>query len=76
MQKQTIPEIWARRHSSLLGAFYVYCFWGEQRELDQFMQAYSVEKARIEARKRGHTFTEQALADGSIKVSIQVGGAA
>lgn len=50
--------------------------WGEQRELDQFMQAYAVEKAHIEARKRGHTFTEQALADGSIKVSIQIGGAA
>ena len=50
--------------------------WGEQRELDQFMQAYAVEKAHIEARKRGHTFTEQTLSDGSIKVSIQVGGAA
>ena len=76
MQKQTIPEIWARRHSSLLGAFYVYCFWGEQRELDSFLQAYAVERARIEARKRGYSFTEQSLSDGSIKVSIQVGGAA
>ena len=50
--------------------------WGEQRELDSFMQAYAVEKAHIEARKRGYTFTEQSLSDGSIKVSIQVGGAA
>ncbi len=50
--------------------------WGEQQELDQFMQAYAVEKARIEARKRGHTITEQSLADGSIKLTVQVGGAA
>ncbi|GDY07005.1 hypothetical protein LBMAG52_04910 [Planctomycetia bacterium] len=50
--------------------------WGEQRELDSFLQAYAVERARIEARKRGYSFTEQALSDGSIKVSIQVGGAA
>ena len=50
--------------------------WGAQRELDQFMQAYAVEKARIEARKRGHTITEQSLADGSIKLTVQVGGAA
>ena len=50
--------------------------WGEQRELDSFLQAYAVERARIEARKRGYSFTEQSLSDGSIKVSIQVGGAA
>ena len=50
--------------------------WGEQRELDQFMQAYAVEKARIEARKRGHMVTEQSLADGSIKLTVQIGGAA
>ncbi len=50
--------------------------WGEQRELDQFMQAYAVEKARIEARKRGHAVMEQSLADGSIKLTVQVGGVA
>ena len=50
--------------------------WGEQRELDQFMQAYAVEKARIEARKRGHTVTEQSVADGAIKLTVQIGGAA
>ena len=50
--------------------------WGEQRELDGFIQAYAVERARIEARKRGHTITEQALADGSIKLTVQIGGAA
>lgn len=50
--------------------------WGEQRELDRFLQAYSVEKARLEARKQGHTVTEQPLADGSIKLTIQVAGGA
>ena len=50
--------------------------WGEQRHLNRFLQGYAVEKARIEARRRGHTVTEQALADGSIKLTIQVGGAA
>ena len=34
------------------------------------------EKARLEARRKGNTVTEQALADGSIKLVIQVGGAA
>ena len=33
------------------------------------------EKARIEARRAGHTVTEQALSDGSIKLTIQMGGA-
>ena len=50
--------------------------WGEQSKLDAFLQAYAVEKAKIEARKKGHTVTEQSLSDGSIKITIQVGGAA
>jgi hypothetical protein len=32
------------------------------------------EKAAIEARKRGHSVVEQVLADGSIKLTINVGG--
>jgi hypothetical protein len=47
--------------------------WGSQSELDKLLQAYTVEKARIEARRAGHTLTEQPLADGSIKLTIQVG---
>jgi hypothetical protein len=47
--------------------------WGEQKELDKFLQAYAVERAKIEARKKGHTITEQVMANGSIKLSIQVG---
>ena len=50
--------------------------WGDQAQLDRFLQAYAVEKARIEARKKGHQVTEQALADGSIKLTIRVGGGA
>lgn len=50
--------------------------WGEQKHLDAFVQAYAVEKASLEARKRGHTVFEQPLLDGSIKLVIQVGGAA
>jgi hypothetical protein len=50
--------------------------WGNQQELDRFQQAYAVEKARIEARRRGHSVTEQTLADGSIKLTIQVAGGA
>ena len=50
--------------------------WGDQGELDHFMQGYAVEKAKIEARRKGHSVTEQSLADGSIKLTVQVGGAA
>ena len=34
-----------------------------------------IEKAKIEARKKGHSVTEQQLEDGSIKVVVQIGGA-
>jgi hypothetical protein len=48
--------------------------WGDQKHLDAFLQGYAVEKATIEARKRGHSVYEQSLADGSIKLTIQVAG--
>ena len=47
--------------------------WGGQQHLDQFVHAYAVEKAKLEARKRGYSAIEQPLADGSIKVTIQLG---
>ncbi len=50
--------------------------WGEQSRLNQFLQAYAVEKAKIEARKKGHAVTETSLQDGSIRVTVRVGGAA
>jgi hypothetical protein len=49
--------------------------WGEQEHLDRFLQAYAVEKARLEARRRGHAVAERTLADGSIQLTITVGGA-
>jgi hypothetical protein len=48
--------------------------WGDQVQLDRLLQIYAVERARIESRKKGHQITEQALADGSIKLTITVGG--
>ena len=50
--------------------------WGEQKHLNSFLQAYAVEKSKIEARKKGHMCSETRLEDGSIKVTIRVGGAA
>ncbi len=47
--------------------------WGNQDHLDHFLQAYAVEKAKLEARKQGYSAIEQPLADGSIKVTIEVG---
>ena len=48
--------------------------WGNRRELDHFLQAYAVEKAKIEARKKGLVVREQSLGDGSIKLTVQVKG--
>jgi len=50
--------------------------WGEQRQLDSFLQAYAVEKAKLESRRAGHSVTEQPLPDGSIKLTVQVEGGA
>jgi hypothetical protein len=50
--------------------------WGNPLELDKLLQAYAVEKAKLEARKAGHSVTEQSLDDGSIKLTLAVGGAA
>lgn len=47
--------------------------WGDPRELDRFLQAYAIEAARLQARRNGHTVTEQPLDDGSIQLTIEVG---
>ena len=44
--------------------------WGEQEKLDQFLQMYAVEKAKLEARRKGFQVREQSLQDGSIKLQI------
>lgn len=48
--------------------------WGNTQHLDRFLQAYAVEAAKMAARRKGHTVAEQKLANGSIKLTIQVAG--
>ncbi|HEV7280418.1 MAG TPA: DUF1257 domain-containing protein [Pirellulaceae bacterium] len=50
--------------------------WGERAQLDRFLQAYAIERATLEARKRGYGVVEQPLEDGSIRLTIEVGDAA
>ena len=50
--------------------------WGSQEFLYQFLQAYATERVKIEARKKGHSVVEERLDNGSIKLTVQVGGAA
>jgi hypothetical protein len=48
--------------------------WGEQAELGRLLQAYALEKTKIEARKKGYSFSEQQLQDGSVRLQIREGG--
>ena len=48
--------------------------WGNQEHLNLFLQMYAVEKSKLEARRKGHTVVEQKLDNGSIKLTIEVGG--
>ncbi len=48
---------------------------GEQAQLDRLLQAYAVEKTKIEARRQGHSVWEQTQQDGSIKLQILDRGA-
>ena len=48
--------------------------WGDQQQLNKFLQMYAVEKAKLEARKKGYQVSEQTLQDGSIKLQIIEGG--
>ena len=74
MRKQIITEIRVIGQPDLLGASYVCCFWGKQEALDGLLQSYAIEKAKLEARKKGYAVAEQPLADGSIKLTVQVNG--
>ena len=47
--------------------------WGDRVHLERFLQAYAVERTKLEARKRGYLVSEQALEDGSIRVQIVEG---
>lgn len=46
--------------------------WGDRKRLDEFLQAYAVEKATLEARKKGQSVIEKPLGDGSILLLIGV----
>jgi hypothetical protein len=48
--------------------------WGEQAQLDRFLQLYAVEVVKLEARKKGYQVTEQALHDGAIRLQVIEGG--
>lgn len=48
--------------------------WGDRTHLDQLLQAYVVERAKCEARKKGYAVSEAKLEDGSIRLTIRVGG--
>lgn len=50
--------------------------WGDESRLHRFLQLYTVEKTRIESRKQGYNMTELALPDGSIRLTVAMGGAA
>ncbi|WP_459556774.1 DUF1257 domain-containing protein [Lacunimicrobium album] len=45
--------------------------WGDQRYLDQFVQAYAVEMTLLQARRQGFSAFEQPLEDGSVRIQIQ-----
>ena len=47
--------------------------WGDQKHLDRFLQLYAVERAKLEARKKGYRVSEQVLQDGRIKLQITEG---
>ena len=47
--------------------------WGAPERLDQFQQAYAVEKTKLESRKLGYQCSESVLADGSIRLNVLVG---
>src|SRR4051812_13248709 len=44
--------------------------WGARAKLDHFLQMYAVEKAKLEARRKGYAVSEQALESGSIRLQI------
>ena len=41
-----------------------------------YVHSGAVEKSKLEARRKGHSVVEQQLENGSIKLTINVGGAA
>jgi hypothetical protein len=46
--------------------------WGDDKHLGAFKQAYAVEKAKLEARRKGYSVTERTLPNGSVKLEVNV----
>jgi hypothetical protein len=44
--------------------------WGDPAELGRLLQMYAVERAKLEARKKGYCVTEQTRQDGSIVLQV------
>jgi hypothetical protein len=51
-------------------------YWGDPVHLNRLLQAYAAEKIKLDARRAGKQVSEQTLADGSLKLTVQIGGAA
>jgi hypothetical protein len=49
--------------------------WGPEPELHRFLQAYAVERTRLELLRQGRQATERVLEDGSIQLTVQLRGA-
>lgn len=46
--------------------------WGDDNHLGAFKQAYAVEKAKLEARRKGYSVTERTLPNGNVKLEVTV----
>lgn len=44
--------------------------WGQDQELHRLLQAYAVEKAKLEARRQGYRCRETQLADGTVRLEL------
>ncbi|QDT16553.1 DUF1257 domain-containing protein [Alienimonas californiensis] len=49
--------------------------WGDECFVGRLLQAYAVEKTKLQARARGHRCMETALADGSVRLTVTAGAA-
>ena len=49
--------------------------WGDDKFLGRLKQAYAVEAAKLQAKRRGHRVRETALPDGGIKLTVTAGAA-
>lgn len=48
--------------------------WGKQERLTELQAHYGLEKAKIEAMRKGYMTTESRDKDGNLKLTIQLGG--